>query len=106
MKKKVVLKMALQSDLDFILLTVYRQRLQASEQRTKDFCNWRVCGALHNLIKTHVETHLKDSLSIQLDSHLGKNVIYLLKLVLVVALDAAVREVAAVGFPDLHFVAG
>ena len=22
------------------------------------------CGALHNLIKTHVETHLKDSLSI------------------------------------------
>ena len=51
MKEKVVLKMALQSDLDLILLTVYQQRLQGFEWRIKDFCNWRVCGALHNLIK-------------------------------------------------------
>ena len=30
-KEKVVLKMALQSDLDLILLTVYRKRLQGFE---------------------------------------------------------------------------
>ena len=54
MKEKVVLKMALQSDLDLILLTVYQQRLQGFEWRIKDFYNWRVYGALHNLIKTHV----------------------------------------------------
>ena len=64
MKAKVALKMTLQSDLDLILLTDYQQRLQGFERRIKDFYNWRVCGALHSLIETHVETHLKDSLSI------------------------------------------
>ena len=37
MKEKVVLKMAMQSDLDLILLTVYRKRLQGFEQRINDF---------------------------------------------------------------------
>ena len=43
MKEKVVLKMALQSDLDLILLTVYWKQLQGFELRIKDFYNWRVC---------------------------------------------------------------